>query len=43
MRRLTEEELTIFFDKLAKYIGAGTKELIESPDGRRCFRGPTRC
>ena len=33
-----EEELTIFFEKLAKYIGTGTKELIDSPDGRRCFR-----
>ena len=38
MRRLTEEELTIFFDKLAKYIGPGIKALIECPDGRWGFR-----
>ena len=38
MRRLTEEELSIFFDKLSKYIGPGIKALIESPDGRWCFR-----
>ena len=38
MRPLTEEELKIFFDKLAKYVGQGIKALIDRPDGRWCFR-----
>ena len=38
MRPLTEEEMKIFFEKLAKYIGNGIKALVDRPDGRYCFR-----
>jgi len=38
VRPLTEEELKIFFAKLAKYIGHGIKQLIDRPDGKYCFR-----
>ena len=38
MRPLTEDELKIFFEKLAKYIGQGIKALVDRPDGRYCFR-----
>ncbi|EDQ84598.1 uncharacterized protein MONBRDRAFT_34642 [Monosiga brevicollis MX1] len=38
MRPLTEEETTIFFEKLTKYIGANVKLLIDRPDGLYVFR-----
>uniref|UniRef100_A0A7S4F2F3 60S ribosome subunit biogenesis protein NIP7 homolog n=2 Tax=Chrysotila carterae TaxID=13221 RepID=A0A7S4F2F3_CHRCT len=38
MRPLTEEELKIFFEKLAKYIGRGIKELLQRPDEPYAFR-----
>eukprot|EP00128_Syssomonas_multiformis_P002279 Colp12_sorted_trinity150504_noHs@11607 len=38
MRPLTDEETKTFFEKLAKYIGANIKYLIERPDGQWCFR-----
>uniref|UniRef100_H2ZDC5 60S ribosome subunit biogenesis protein NIP7 homolog n=1 Tax=Ciona savignyi TaxID=51511 RepID=H2ZDC5_CIOSA len=38
MRPLTEEETKIMFEKLAKYIGEGIKDLIDRPDGAYCFR-----
>jgi 60S ribosome subunit biogenesis protein NIP7 len=38
MRPLSEEETTIFFTKLAKYIGKNIKHLIERPDGVYVFR-----
>ena len=38
VRTLTEEELKIFFEKLAKFIGRGIKQLIDRPDGAHCFR-----
>ena len=28
----------IFFEKLAKYIGRGIRNLIDRPDGAHCFR-----
>ena len=38
MRNLTEDETKRFFEKLAKYIGANTKHLIERKDEPWCFR-----
>ena len=38
MRPLSESELKIFVEKLAKYLLQGIKALIERPDGRWCFR-----
>ncbi|CAO3690840.1 unnamed protein product [Rhizopus stolonifer] len=38
MRPLTPEETTTLFEKLAKYIGANIKHLIERPDETYCFR-----
>ena len=39
MRPLTDEETTIFFSKLSKYIGRNIKLLIDRPDGiSYCFR-----
>ena len=38
MRVLTEEETQIFFEKLAKYLGANIKFLIEREDGEYVFR-----
>lgn len=38
MRPLTEEETTVFFEKLSKYIGENVKLLIDRPDGIYCFR-----
>ena len=33
MRPLTDEEVTLLFEKLSKYIGNNIKLLLESPDG----------
>jgi len=38
MRPLTEEEIKVFFEKLAKYIGRNIKYLIDRPDEPYCFR-----
>lgn len=38
MRSLTEEETSVFFAKLSKYIGKNIQHLIERPDGVWCFR-----
>ncbi|KAJ3631987.1 hypothetical protein MTP99_013086 [Tenebrio molitor] len=38
MKRLSEERTKTLFEKLAKYIGANVKLLIERPDGVYCFR-----
>ncbi|KAI8385006.1 60S ribosome subunit biogenesis protein nip7 [Radiomyces spectabilis] len=38
MRPLTAEETTTLFEKLAKYIGANIKHLIDRPDETYCFR-----
>ena len=38
VRSLTEEELKIFFEKLAKYIGRSIKNLIDRSDATYCFR-----
>ncbi|KAI8877539.1 60S ribosome subunit biogenesis protein nip7 [Backusella circina FSU 941] len=38
MRPLTSEETTTLFEKLAKYIGANLKHLIDRPDETYCFR-----
>ena len=38
MRVLTEEETQIFFEKLAKYLGANIKFLIDREDGDYVFR-----
>lgn len=38
MRPLTEDETRIFFEKLAKYIGANIKHLIDRQDGEYVFR-----
>lgn len=38
MRPLTEDEMKLVFEKLAKYIGENIKKLIDSPDGSYCFR-----
>ena len=34
MRILTDEELTIFFQKLKKYLGENVKFLIEDQEGQ---------
>ena len=38
MRVLTDEETKIFFTKLAEYLGANIKFLIERPDEPHVFR-----
>ncbi|XP_025081976.1 LOW QUALITY PROTEIN: 60S ribosome subunit biogenesis protein NIP7 homolog [Pomacea canaliculata] len=38
MRPLTEEETTLFFEKLSKYIGDNIRLLIDRQDGAYCFR-----
>lgn len=38
MRPLTEEETTLLFEKLSKYIGENIQLLIDRPDGKYCFR-----
>ncbi|CAO0792997.1 hypothetical protein V8B55DRAFT_1548996 [Mucor lusitanicus] len=38
MRPLTAEETTTLFEKLAKYVGANLKHLIDRPDETYCFR-----
>mmetsp|Transcript_20032 Transcript_20032/g.38827 ORF Transcript_20032/g.38827 Transcript_20032/m.38827 type:complete len:185 (-) Transcript_20032:314-868(-) len=38
MRPLTEEEMTTFFEKLAKYIGRNIRHLLDRKDGNYCFR-----
>jgi 60S ribosome subunit biogenesis protein NIP7 len=38
MRPLSEEETTIFFTKLSKYIGKNIKHLVDRPDGNYVFR-----
>mmetsp|Transcript_3321 Transcript_3321/g.6235 ORF Transcript_3321/g.6235 Transcript_3321/m.6235 type:complete len:185 (-) Transcript_3321:1441-1995(-) len=38
MRPLTEEETKLIFEKLAKFIGRGIKDLIDRPDDPHCFR-----
>lgn len=38
MRPLTDEELKIFFSKLAKYIDRNIRFLIDRPDEEYCFR-----
>ena len=38
MRVLTEEETKTFFEKLAKYMGANIKFLIDREDGDYVFR-----
>ncbi|XP_058059405.1 60S ribosome subunit biogenesis protein NIP7 homolog [Anopheles bellator] len=38
MRRLSEEQTKVLFEKLSKYIGTNVKMLIDRPDGTYCFR-----
>ncbi|EGD76662.1 hypothetical protein PTSG_08012 [Salpingoeca rosetta] len=38
MRPLTEDETTVFFEKLARYIGPNIRLLLDRPDGPYCFR-----
>lgn len=38
MRVLTEEETSTFFEKLAKYLGANIKFLLEREDNTHVFR-----
>jgi len=38
MRPLTDEETTLLFEKLTKYIGENVKLLLDRPDGSYCFR-----
>lgn len=39
MRPLTDEEMTLVFEKLAKYIGENIKKLLDAPDGNYyCLR-----
>ena len=38
MRALTEEETKTFFKKLAKFLGANIKFLIDREDGEYVFR-----
>ncbi len=38
MRALTDEETKIFFTKLAEYLGANIKFLIEKSDQQHVFR-----
>ncbi|XP_052867088.1 60S ribosome subunit biogenesis protein NIP7 homolog [Anopheles cruzii] len=38
MRRLSEEQTKVLFEKLSKYIGSNVKMLIDRPDGTYCFR-----
>lgn len=38
MRPLTEEETTLVFEKIAKFIGPNIKQLIDTSDGNYCFR-----
>ena len=38
MRPLTEDETTVFFEKLARYIGSNIRVLLDRPDGQWCFR-----
>ena len=38
MRPLTEEETTIVFEKLIKYMGGNAKRLFDRSDGTYCLR-----
>jgi 60S ribosome subunit biogenesis protein NIP7 len=38
MRPLTDEETTVFFEKLTKFIGENVRLLLDRPDGVYCFR-----
>jgi len=38
MRPLTEDEMKVFFEKLAKYIGRNIKQLVDRNDEEYCFR-----
>ncbi|KAF7990023.1 hypothetical protein HCN44_008697 [Aphidius gifuensis] len=38
MRRLSEEQTKLVFEKLTKYIGENVKLLIDRADGNYCFR-----
>ncbi|XP_058115855.1 60S ribosome subunit biogenesis protein NIP7 homolog [Anopheles ziemanni] len=38
MKRLTEEQTKVLFEKLSKYIGTNVKLLIDRSDGTYCFR-----
>lgn len=38
MRPLTDDEMTLVFEKLAKFIGPNIKQLIDTPEGNFCFR-----
>lgn len=38
MKRLSEEQTKLLFQKLSEYIGSNIKSLIDRPDGTYCFR-----
>mmetsp|Transcript_1207 Transcript_1207/g.1883 ORF Transcript_1207/g.1883 Transcript_1207/m.1883 type:complete len:182 (+) Transcript_1207:60-605(+) len=38
MRSLTDEETTLVFEKLVRFIGKDVEKLINRPDGTYCFR-----
>ncbi|KAL0237303.1 hypothetical protein PCE1_000700 [Barthelona sp. PCE] len=38
MRKLTEDETRLVFEKLAKFIGGNLRHLVERPDEKYCFR-----
>uniref|UniRef100_A0A8C0I4W9 60S ribosome subunit biogenesis protein NIP7 pre-PUA domain-containing protein n=1 Tax=Balaenoptera musculus TaxID=9771 RepID=A0A8C0I4W9_BALMU len=38
MRPLTEEEMRVMFEKIAKYIWENLQLLVNRPDGTYCFR-----